>query len=366
MIAERMTSRRRILASIHGDEVDRFPVWLKMDNGTWQSAQPEPYRSMDSLTLLTECGCDVMGSEWASTASENPNIRKNVDIQTRQAVTTWETPDGTLTAVDGIEPISGSWHPAKYAIETAEDMAIARWLFTDVAYSTDPDDVKAGKQRQAKWERDGVVTSCGIGPSPLMMLVEQLAGPENTNYLAVDEPEAFAELVELMQQDMVRMLKVMLPAQSADTCWMTENTSTTLTSPTQFRQYCLPHLREYGQMMLDNDIIPVHHMCGTLNALLEDIDELPALVNEAYTTDPLGDVSLAAGRTRMPSKSLWGGTNATLLLEPVETIVQTVADDLAACPDTRKIFLTSAGVLPPPVSFEKAKELMARFKELPV
>jgi hypothetical protein len=239
-------------------------------------------------------------------------------------------------------------------------------MFSDVAYSTDPDNIEEGRQRQAQYVEDDIITGCGIGPSPLMMMVEQLAGPENTNYLAVDEPELFGELIDMMQQDMVKMLKVMLPAQSADTCWMTENTSTTLTSPAQFRQYCLPHLREYGQMMLDNDIIPVHHMCGTLNALLEDIDDLPALVNEAYTTDPLGDVSLAAGRTRMPSKSLWGGTNATLLLEPVDTIVQTVSDDLAACPDRRRIFLTSAGVLPPPVSFEKAQQLMARFKELPV
>jgi len=366
MIAERMTNRERILASIYGDEVDRFPVWLKMDNATWKSSQPEPYRSMDDMQLLTECGCDLMGSVWANTSADNANVRKDVDIQTTQAVTTWETPDGTLTAVDGIEPLSGSWHPMKYAVETADDLRKARWMFTDVAYATDPDNIQAARGRQVQFVADDIITGCGIGPSRRMPMVEQLAGPENTNYLAVDEPELFGELIDLMQQDMVKMLKVMLPAQPADTCWMTENTSTTLTSPDQFRRYCLPHLREYGRMMLECGIIPVHHMCGTLDALLEDIDELPALVNEAYTTDPLGDVSLAAGRRRMPSKCLWGGTNATLLLEPVDVIVQTVADDLAACPDRRKIFLTSAGVLPPPVSFDKARQLMARFKELPV
>jgi hypothetical protein len=44
--------------------------------------------------------------------------------------------------------------------------------------------------------------------------------------------------------------------------------------------------------------------------------------------------------------------------------VETVAADLANCPDTRKIFLTSAGVLPPVVSFEKAQETVARLKRL--
>ena len=66
----------------------------------------------------------------------------------------------------------------------------------------------------------------------------------------------------------------------------------------------------------------------------------------------------------MPSKALIGGTNATLLLEPVETIVEAVREDLAACPDRRGIFLTSAGVLPPPVGFEKTKRLVEELKKL--
>jgi uroporphyrinogen-III decarboxylase len=145
---------------------------------------------------------------------------------------------------------------------------------------------------------------------------------------------------------------------------MSENTSTTLISPDMFRTYAMPHLADYSRLSLDNDIIPIHHMCGTLNALLEDIDSLPALANEAYTTRPLGDVSLAEGRTRMPSKALIGGTNATLWLDTPETIVATVAADLEACPNRRKIFLTSAGVLPPPVSFEKARTVVEGLQSL--
>ena len=40
------------------------------------------------------------------------------------------------------------------------------------------------------------------------------------------------------------------------------------------------------------------------------------------------------------------------------------AEDLAACPDRRRIFLTSAGVLPPPVSFDKARRTVEAFKTL--
>jgi len=362
MPADSMTSRERILASVGGEEVDRFPVWLKMDNGTWQGAQGEPYRSMGSRELLTACGCDLM--DWTGTGAKqrNPHVTYRQERTNGTATDIFETPGGTLIKQYGVDPVNG-WHPTKYMVATADDLAAVRWLFTDTTYALEGD-VGPARRKQAQCEADGVLTSTGLGPSPLMNLVEDICGPENANYLAFDEPDLFDEIVRLMHADYLRHLDVYLPAQVADTCWLTENTSTTLISPTQFERYCGPHLREYSQRILEAGMIPVHHMCGTLNALLEDIDALPALVNEAYTTNPVGDVTLAEGRTRMPSKALWGGTNATLWLAPIDVIVETVAADLANCPDTRKIFLTSAGVLPPPVSFDKARQTVAELKRL--
>ena len=363
MTSETMTSRQRILASIRGDEVDRFPVWLKMDNGTWQGSQPEPYRSMGSRELLTACGCDLIDWACANTKSHNPHTEMREQRRNGSVTQTIDTPDGPLVKEYGVDPVSG-WHPTKYMVETAEDLAAVRWMFKDTSFTVEDGSPEAARQKQQQCETDGALTCTGLGPSPLMNLIEDICGPENANYLAFDEPELFDEVVQLMHAEFLRHLDVFLPIQVADTCWLTENTSTTLISPGQFAKYCGPHLRDYGQRIVDHDIIAVHHMCGTLNVLLEEIDALPAQVNEAYTTSPLGDVSLADGRRRMPSKALWGGTNATLWLEPVETIVRTVADDLADCPDTRKIFLTSAGVLPPPVSFEKARDTVEQLKRL--
>jgi uroporphyrinogen-III decarboxylase len=187
----------------------------------------------------------------------------------------------------------------------------------------------------------------------------------DTYYLLYDEPDLFSEVLLEMQGDRMRMLSALLPHTRADTFWISENTSTSLLSPEIFEKYCAPHLADYGRLILEiGTAVPVHHMCGTLNALLEQIDELPSPVNEAYTTRPLGDVSLAEGRNRMPGKALWGGTNATLWLEDPETIAETVGEDISECPDRRKIFLTSAGVLPPLVSFEKARDTVALLKSL--
>jgi uroporphyrinogen-III decarboxylase len=248
--------------------------------------------------------------------------------------------------------------------ETPENLRKLQWLYRDTEYTVEPDAVENARRRKEELEKEDVFTMSGIGPSPYMNLLQHLSGPVSTVYLMMDEPDLFKETLELMHADRMRELRAVLPANPTDTFWLTENTSTTLLSPAIFRDLCMPYLREYGETVMEHGIYPVHHMCGTLNALLEMIDELPAVANEAYTTRPLGDVSLAEGRSRMPSKALIGGTNATGWLDPVEKIVATVADDIAACPDRRKIFLTSAGVLPPLVSFEKAKAVVEEFKHL--
>lgn len=363
-----MSTRDRISATFRGDPVDHFPVWLKMANRTWQSLQPEPYRSMDGNELLRACGCDIMGGcslPGPAFTATKPHVKTTV---TREGIiqrTVFETPDGDLIGENSLDPSTNTWHPTKYCAETLDDFRALRWCYTDTNYAVNPDAAQAGFERQRVLEEQDIYTMSGIGPSPIMHLVQDACGPEATIYHMVDVPELFDEIVELMHQDRVRHLAAILPYVPSDSFWLTENTTTTLISPTIFKDYCVPQLTTYGNMVLEHGLVPIHHMCGTLNAVLEMIDELPAVANEAFTTRPLGDCSLAEGRTRMPSKALIGGTNATQWLEPAEAIIQDVTQDLATCPDRRKIFLTSAGVLPPQVSFDKAKQVVEGFKALP-
>jgi hypothetical protein len=278
----------------------------------------------------------------------------------------YETPDGRLTAEVKFDPLTCSWHPTRFPADTPERVRALRWLFTDTRYTVAEADAAAHRQRQEAWAADDVFTMMGIGPSPLMNLMQELSGPEATIFLRADEPALFAETVALMHADRQRELACILPHVRADSFWLTENTSTSLISPEMFADICAPHLRDYGQAIRSNGRIAVHHMCGLLNALLETIDGLPAEANEAFTTRPVGNTSLAEGRTRMPHKALIGGTNATLWLQPADVIVRTVAEDLANCPDRHGIVLTSAGVLPADVSFAKARHVVAELRQLPV
>lgn len=342
----RMNSRERMLSALNQDDVDRFPVWLKA-----------------SERVNVACGCDLLEGNGVD-GRQSKSCAEIEETRTDTSATrVWHTPDGDLTCIDGIMPDGA--HPVKFAIENRDDLAAARWIYKDTEYeSPDSEAIDESRVKQDEIIRKDRISFNGTGPSPYMHLIQHMAGPENTVYLQTDEPELFTELLDLMHQDRIRQLKAFLPGMIVDTYWLTENTTSTLLSPSIFKECCMPYLREYGRLILDHDIISVHHMCGTLNALLEDIDTLPAAVNEAYTTHPVGDVTVSDGRSRMPSKALMGGTNAALWLEDAETIIETVAEDLAGCPNTRGIFLTSAGVLPPAVTVEKAKKVVAAFQEM--
>ncbi|MBN1674677.1 MAG: hypothetical protein JXR37_26770 [Kiritimatiellae bacterium] len=359
-----LTNRERILGALRGEETDRFPVWLKMANRTWQLSQPAPYRAMEALDLLRAAGCDLMAGNSAPIGARHPHVRQTREERDGIRRTVIATPDGDLMKEQRHDPTTDSWHPSRYPVRTAEDLRAFRWVYTDTRYRVDEAKAQDAVQRRRRLESHDIFVNGGTSTSPLMEMVEHVCGPENTVYLLFDEPGLFREVLAIMHEDRLRRLEAALRYPVSDTYWLNENTSTTLISPGMFEEFCVPHLTAYGNAILAAGLIPVHHMCGTLHALLERIDALPATVNEAFTTRPVGDVSLAEGRRRMPSKALIGGTNATLWLEPVETIVATVAEDLARCPDRRRIFLSSAGVLPPPVSFEKARRVVDALKNL--
>jgi uroporphyrinogen-III decarboxylase len=362
---EQMTSRERILATLRREEVDRFPVWLKMVNSAWKRAQGEPYLSMDGDEMLRACGCDVLSGTWGAPKCTNPHVRTRVEDLPNGRRTIHTTPDGDLVEEVRNDPVTGSNHPHVYPVKTSEDLAALRWLYhSDVRFEPDTQALESSRQRQKEVEAKDAVSMTGVGPSPLMHMVEHVAGPENAVFLMYDAPELFDETMDLMHQWQKRMLRAKVVSTAAETVWMTENTSTTLINPGMFEKYCMAHLADYAKIIQESGKLAVHHMCGKLDALLEMLDRLPADANEAYTTPPVGDTTLAAGRKRMPSKALIGGTNAALWLRPAEEIVEDVRRDLENCPDRRGIFLTSAGQLPGAVDFEKARSVVEQLKRL--
>jgi len=191
----------------------------------------------------------------------------------------------------------------------------------------------------------------------LMDWLQYLAGLENGLLLLADHPSEVEALFEQMHSGLCRKAEIIAERDPHLVVYVVENTSTTLISPTLFQRYCVPHLSDYGRILTAADKLCVLHMCGKLKALLPDIAPLPAAAVEAFTSPPVGNTTLRDGRSACPAKCFIGGTNATLWLEPAETIIATIEGDLAALPHHRGLVLTSGGVMPPLCAPETIKQV---------
>ena len=359
-----MTSRERINTVMAGDEPDRLPVWLKIPFRIWKARGADILRGMNYVEIQRALGCDPV---YMTVPKVNTTYRPEVTLEVvdkdDERITHISTPDGPLIGVEG-RARDGIFHPTRHMVDSADTLRRLRWIYTGAEYSVEPD----SERELGHWfevrEKEDVCLFFGSVISPLMTMVEFLAGPVNTVYLLHDEPELFREIMDIMRSDRIRYLRSILPHIPTDMFKLSENTSTNLISPSMFEEFCMPVLGDYAEIVMEHDAIPVHHMCGLIGDLLERIDSLPTPVNEAFTTRPMGDVTLAEGRARMPSKVLLGGTNAALWMRPAHEIVEAVRKDLSVCPDRRKVFLTSGGGLPPDVPFEKARRVVEAFKTL--
>ena len=271
-----------------------------------------------------------------------------------------------MTLVTRVDPGTGTGHPSKFPVETLDDLKRLRWLFADTTFTVDPRKGEGARQAQAEAENNDRVTLAGSGPSPWMDMVQHLAGPIQANYLLADHPEAMAEVLEEMHGHNLRQIKAQLDIVQPDMFWISENTSTTIISPDQFHKFCVGYLSDYARLINEHGVLSVYHMCGHLHELLDDIDAMPHNVHEAFTTPPVGNTTLADGKTHFKKTAIIGGTNAAMWLKDADEIIEEVANDLANCPDRRGIFLTSAGLLPAAVSMEKARRVVEGFKRIPL
>ena len=152
----------------------------------------------------------------------------------------------------------------------------------------------------------------------------------------------------------------------ADVLWLSENTSTTLLSPEQYRRLNRDDVAACASLCRSRGRRFVLHMCGKLKALLGDLATVGATAFEAFTAPPLGDATLLEGRSACPDVCLIGGTHARLWEQPAGVIIEFIRERLDELPHHRGIVVTSAGVLPPTCTPETLREVGHWLREYPV
>lgn len=359
-----MSPRERWLAAMRMQPVDRLPFWPKL-SGSYAPAQQPPFDTMDNAEIHRWIGSDQHNGISGCVRNQRTKTAGRDEGDDKTQTTSFETPHGTLTRVSKFDPHSQSWHPVKMPVTCREDIKIMRTFVEDTSPCLDPEGLAKANVDKARIGETSV-TSNGVGESPLMEWVEWLAGVENAHFFLLDYQDEVEALFEAMQEVLIKRWQIVAEHSVADLIYMIENTSTTLISPTQYRQYCLPHMQAYAKIANAYDRNLVLHMCGTLKDVLPELATLPVRAFEAFTSAPVGNTSLSEGRAACPDTCLVGGTNATLWLASADQIIAEIEADLGRLPHHRGIVVTSAGVMPPLARPETIKAVCDWVKQFPV
>lgn len=352
-----MTVKERWKAALHMQPLDRMLFWPKLQM-SYPKAQTSSFRGMSPDDIQQWIGSDR--HEWLLDGFQETRTTTSVTTTSENGIrrTLYSSPLGSTEQIYRFDEASHSFHPVRFPITDKLTIQLMTQVFQDTNVSLDDDMLQDTKDQHTRYG-DDVFTAVVVGESPLMHVVEHLAGVENAHLLLFDFQTEMEALFEAMHQVLLKKCELLAQYHPADVLYMIENTSTTLISPQQYRTYCYSHISEYAAIARQYGKDMLLHMCGHLKALLPDLATLSVEGFEAFTSPTLGNTTLLDGRTACPDKCLIGGTNAMLWTEPAATIIQDIEESLAALPHHRGIVLTSSGVMPPSCPPSTIKEVCA-------
>ncbi len=359
-----MTTKERMLAAVRMEPVDRLPFWPKIYEG-YQIARQSTCKGMSIQEIMEWIGCDILAGIPACIKI----IRKNSEFKTKvngnKKIDTFIIKSHTCTRISSFDSDSQSYHPIKMPVESIEDIKRMTEFYKDLQIELDEGKLAENLETYEIFEEKALVRS-NIGQSPLMHFIEHIAGVENAHLFLHDYTSQVEELFEAMQNILLQTARITAEYSPADVLFMIENTSTTLISPQQFRQYCFKHIAACGEIIEKYDRNLALHMCGHLKNLLQDLKKIPARVFEAFTSPPVGNTTLLEGRNVCMDKCLFGGTNAVLWTKTADEIISELKKDLDVLPHHRGIILSTAGVIPPMCEPETIKKVSDFIKDFTV
>jgi len=361
--ATSMTAKERWLAAMRCEPVDRLPFWPKLD-----AAYPHWRTGRFAGTSNSELH-DFIGSDkhvWIAHGLREVRSKTSVATKTSDdaRTTVYRTPHGELRETYRFDDGSQSWHPVEFPVKTRDDIRLMTEFYADIEVEFGEKALDKARTQMREIGDDAFVAGT-IGTTPLMWFVEHLAGVVNAHLFLADFPDEVEALFDAMQRVNLQKAALLAEHHPADMFYMVENTSTSLISPTQFREYCMPQLREVTDILNAHGRLMVYHMCGLLKDVLPDIATLGAAGIEAFTAPTLGNTTLLDGRTACPDLCLVGGTQATFWTRSADEIIVKVDEALAPLPHHRGIVVTSAGVMPPMCEPETIKAVCEWVKSYP-
>jgi hypothetical protein len=332
-----MSTRERILAALERKPVDRIPFVPLIDSYTLMDMPGAIQHEVQSntgqdywqgmLPAIRKIGVDIMlrhvyvvkpfsGSPHLSGLGQFKELVSTTSRMDGSILTeTLSTPIGTLTGTWGFTDRHG-WipHPLKHMVSSLEELKIFDYALEHLSFEPPEPDFENFLNAETQIGDDGIATTSFLN-TPLMHLIETCWGLENTHFMLYDYPSEVEGILDKLYRAQKRVVE-RIAESPAKVVIEYENTSSTLLSPRIFRQYCLPYLNEYADILHSTGKIFLVHMCGKLEAFAEDLDGARFDGIADISPQPTGDFGLDEAALRLGDKVLIGGIDANSFIEP--------------------------------------------------
>jgi hypothetical protein len=251
-----------------------------------------------TVVFSRHLGLDIM--DWFGMPAVKIS-RRNVTVESRTEgdVTTnlWHTPAGDLREVivvcrDPTGAVSSNW--SEHLVKGPEDLPSLAAIFEDEIIELDPAGVDRTRTRRQLIGDDGLILGSMDG-TPLGMMYRVYSGVATLAYLWADAPNALRDCFTVMEANYLQRLKVGVQS-DIDVVVSVDDTSTTAISPAMFEACNLDLTDTRADAAHAAGKFYFHHSCGLIRDLLPLYQRTKMDAVHAFTTPPLGNVTVADGR----------------------------------------------------------------------
>lgn len=346
-----MTSRERIIASLHGKTVDHIP-FAPFLAYLWESL-PLAIQKKGRLSYLKDIGADAL---WRGTPC--PVREKTAGVEIRLFTSNgkeWKeiiTPVGSLFYGYTKSTEGNTVFLTDHPLKTTDDWKTQLWIEEHIDFLFCFDEINEHFQTDGQ---EGLSLGLMVPrmKTAFQSLVEIYCGTENLIYAMQDFPELVNEVWQVMFENNIRAATLAANSGRYDYFITWEDSSTTNYSPSLYCNYIDPEIRNYVQILGTRNKYYIHHACGHLRGLLPFVAESGITAVESLSPPPTGDISLVHARQILPGKCIIGGIEPTVLLRSDIDDLCVYVDQVLNDGCTGPFILANADSCPPGVTMEK-------------
>ncbi len=331
---DEMTERQRIESTLQGKPCDKIPWAARLD--IWHAAAtrcdilPEPFADMDLMDIHRSLGIgrqayglvsltrlhgvdvsvtfngDIIRKE-SSPMANFPLPREYVPaLEPGDTRIVFETPAGRASL--GFRTTETSIREAGMAylvdplLKDDHDYAVVKWILDHaepVAFT------KHFEQTEALIGDNGFTIPV-LGRTPFQHILLDYMGEQRTIYTLADNPARIDYLLAALEAHAHRILEfgLDLPSPMVE---FTDNYEGTVTSPSLFKQFCMPFLQAAADKAHARGKVLGSHMDGNMKPLIDLIPESGIDVVESISPAPLTALTFAeAWKSWQGRVLMWG------------------------------------------------------------